>query len=114
MQENDDAERPGRESWMQGRMAFEDKIKRFSARVLAHAANGNVSFSEWEYYVDVEGMEAMKIVQVSVRPWRRGRSYASGFTINDLSSGSLFGSAYYRTVGVSAARSTRIRAKEVV
>lgn len=72
-QENDDAERAGREPWMRARLDFEDKIKKFNARVLASAANGDTSFSEWEYDVEVEGMGALRIAQVAVRRWKNGR-----------------------------------------
>lgn len=41
--------------------------------MLAHAANGDVSFSEWEYNIEIAGMGAMRIVQVSVRRWKDGR-----------------------------------------
>jgi ketosteroid isomerase-like protein len=72
-QENDDAERVGRDAWMRGRQELEKNIKKFDARVLAHAANGDTSFSEWEYNVEIEGMGPMKIVQVAVRRWRDGK-----------------------------------------
>jgi hypothetical protein len=48
-------------------------MKKFDARVLAHAANGDTSFAEWEMNVDMEGMGAFKVVQVSVRRWKDGR-----------------------------------------
>ncbi len=46
-QENDEPERVGREPWMRGRLEMEKSIKKYHAEVLAHAANGDVSFSEW-------------------------------------------------------------------
>ena len=58
---------------MQGRLALEKNIRKYEARVLAHAANGDTSFSEWAYNVEIEGMGAMNIVQVAVRRWRNGR-----------------------------------------
>jgi len=72
-QENDEPERKGREAWMQARLGMESSVKRFAAKVLANAANGHTSFSEWEYDVEVEGMGAMRIAQVAVRRWRDGR-----------------------------------------
>ncbi len=72
-QENDEPERLGRDTWMRARQEMEKNIKKFDARVLANAANGDVSFSEWEYSVEIEGMGAMKIVQVAVRRWKGGR-----------------------------------------
>jgi ketosteroid isomerase-like protein len=72
-QENDEPERKGRDAWMRARSDMEKNIKKFDARVLAHAANGNTSFSEWEYDFDIQGMGAMKISQVAVRRWKNGR-----------------------------------------
>jgi hypothetical protein len=72
-QENDDAERVGREPWMQLRLGFETKIKQFTARVLANAANGDTSFSEWEIDAEIEGMGAIHTIQVAVRRWKNGR-----------------------------------------
>lgn len=73
VQENDEPERVGREPWMRGRLAFEKQMKRYDARVLAHATNGDISFSEWRYDIEVEGMGAMSIAQVTVRRWKDGR-----------------------------------------
>ena len=72
-QENDEPERHGRDAWMTGRRELETKIKKFNARVLAHAANGDTSFSEWAYDVEIEGMGAFKTVQVAVRQWKNGK-----------------------------------------
>jgi len=72
-QENDEPERVGREEWMKARQDAEGSIKRFEARVLAHAAKGNTTFSEWEYVVELEGMGTLKIAQVAVRRWKDGR-----------------------------------------
>jgi hypothetical protein len=52
---------------------MEKSVKKFEARVLAHAANGDISFSEWEYNLELEGMAAMRIVQVAVRRWKDGK-----------------------------------------
>jgi hypothetical protein len=72
-QENDEPERVGRESWMRARQEMEKSIRKFHAKVLANAAEGNTSFSEWEYDLDLEGMGAMKMVQVAVRRWKDGK-----------------------------------------
>jgi ketosteroid isomerase-like protein len=72
-QENDEPERVGRDAWMRARQDLEKNIKRFSAHVLANAAHGDVSFSEWTFELEIEGMGAMKINQVSVRRWKEGR-----------------------------------------
>ena len=72
-QENDDAERHGRDPWMHGREEFAKNIERYDAKVLANAANGDVSFSEWAFDMEIKGMGAMKMVQVAVRRWRNGR-----------------------------------------
>jgi ketosteroid isomerase-like protein len=72
-QENDEPERIGRDAWMRGRQEMEKSIKKFNASVLAHAANGDTSFSEWRYDVDLEGMGPIKITQVAVRRWKDGK-----------------------------------------
>jgi hypothetical protein len=72
-QENDEPERVGRDPWMRARQDLEKKLKRFNARVLAHAANGDISFSEWEIDMEMEGMGPMKMVQVAVRQWKDGK-----------------------------------------
>jgi ketosteroid isomerase-like protein len=73
VQENDEPERKGREAWMRGREEMERNIKKFEAHVLAHAANGDISFSEWEYSVELEGMGPLRIAQVAVRRWKDGK-----------------------------------------
>jgi ketosteroid isomerase-like protein len=72
-QENDEPERVGRAAWLQARTQMEKMIKKFDAKVLAHAANGDVSLSEWEYNVELEGMGPIVMKQVAVRRWRDGR-----------------------------------------
>lgn len=72
-QENDEPERHGRAPWIQARQQMEKNLKKFSARVLSNAANGDVSFSEWEFDMELEGMGAMKMAQVAVRRWKNGR-----------------------------------------
>jgi ketosteroid isomerase-like protein len=72
-QENDEPERFGRESWMRDREQMGKNIRKFSARVLAHAAEGDTSFSEWEYDMELEGMGPIKMVQVAVRRWKDGK-----------------------------------------
>jgi ketosteroid isomerase-like protein len=72
-QENDEPERIGRDAWMSARQEMEKNIKKFDARVLANAANGDTSFSEWDYNIVLEGMGAMKIAQVAVRRWKDGK-----------------------------------------
>jgi ketosteroid isomerase-like protein len=72
-QENDEPERVGRDVWMRARQEMEKNITKFDARILAHAANGDTSFSEWEYNLDLAGMGAMRIVQVAVRRWKNGK-----------------------------------------
>jgi hypothetical protein len=72
-QENDEPERRGRDAWMRTRQEMEKQIKKFEARVLAHAANADTSFSEWDYNIELEGMGAMKIAQVAVRRWKDGK-----------------------------------------
>lgn len=72
-QENDEPERAGRDPWMRAREEAGKNIEKVQARVLSHAANGDVSFSEWQYDVSIKGMGPMKMVQVAVRRWQNGR-----------------------------------------
>jgi hypothetical protein len=72
-QENDEPERVGREAWMRARTEMEKSIRKFRAKVLANAAQGDTSFSEWQYDLELEGMGPMKISQVAVRRWKDGR-----------------------------------------
>src|SRR5207253_1439053 len=72
-QENDEAERVGRAPWMQARKDMEKSIRKFHAKVLATAVQGDTSFSEWEYDVEIEGMGPIAMAQVSVRRWKDGR-----------------------------------------
>jgi hypothetical protein len=52
---------------------MEKNIQKFDAKVLAHAANGDTSFSEWEYNLELAGVGAIKMIQVSVRRWKDGK-----------------------------------------
>lgn len=72
-QENEEPERVGRDAWVQARQQMESSTKQFSARVLANAANGDTSFSEWVYDIELEGMGAMHIAQAAVRRWKDGK-----------------------------------------
>lgn len=72
-QENDEPERVGRDPWIRARQEMEKNTKKFNARVLAHAANGDTSLSGWEYNIELEGMGELKIAQVAVRRWRDGK-----------------------------------------
>ena len=72
-QENDEPERLGLEPWILARREVAKLTRKFSARILSHAANGDVTFSEWEYKMDLEGMGAMVIAQVAVRRWKDGK-----------------------------------------
>src|SRR5215204_6169936 len=55
-QENDEPERAGRDPWMRAREEAGKNIEKVQARVLSHAVNGDVSFSEWEYDLSIKGM----------------------------------------------------------
>ena len=72
-QENDEPERVGREEWMNTRMEAEKNMKDFQATLLAHAANESVSFSEWLFLVEMEGLGRFTVSQVAVRRWKNGR-----------------------------------------
>jgi hypothetical protein len=72
-QENEGPERHGRDAWLRARQDMERGMRKFNARMLANAASGDTSFSEWVYDVELEGMGAMHVAQVAVRHWKDGR-----------------------------------------
>lgn len=71
-QENDEPERHGRAEWVRARQEMEKNIVKFDARVLANAVLGDVSFSEWEYHMEFQGGNTMRLAQVAVRRWKDG------------------------------------------
>lgn len=72
-QENDEAERPGRAAWIAGFTEMSKNIESYTSRLIANAASGDVSFSEWENEMTFTGGAPMKIAQVAVRQWKDGR-----------------------------------------
>ena len=72
-QENNEPERHGRDEWMRGFVELAKNIESGNARVIANAANGDVSFSEWENEFVIKGVGPVTMVQVAVRHWRNGR-----------------------------------------
>ena len=72
-QENDEPELRGRDEWMRAREAWARNMERYEPRLLANAANGDVSFSEWELGVQMKGMGPTRQAQAVVRHWRNGR-----------------------------------------
>ncbi len=72
-QENDEPERHGREQWRAARAEMGKNIEKGDMKLLANAANGDVSFSEWDMTIEMKGMGTMRIQQVAVRRWKDGR-----------------------------------------
>jgi SnoaL-like domain len=72
-QENDGPELRGREEWMRTREAWARDMEHYEPRLLANAANGDVSFSEWELGLQLKGSSPTKQAQAVVRHWRNGR-----------------------------------------
>lgn len=72
-QENDEPELRGRERWMRARESVARNMDRYEPRLLANAANGDVSFSEWELRVQMKGAGPTKRTQAVVRHWKNGR-----------------------------------------
>ncbi len=54
-QENNDPERHGRDAWVRSFQEGMKNIEGGTARVIANAANGDVSFSEWENEFVIKG-----------------------------------------------------------
>ena len=72
-QENDELERTGRDEWLKERLEAEARMKTYKAKVLSHAANGDTSFAEWFFDIELEGLGEVTLYQVAVRRWKDGR-----------------------------------------
>jgi hypothetical protein len=74
MQENFDAPKVGKAKCREAEMEFFGKVEAFhGSKMPASAANGDVSFAEWEYDITFKGAPRMKMNQVSVRRWKDGK-----------------------------------------
>lgn len=74
MQENTDAEYRGKAFNRQRELDFFASVEAWhGGAVLASAASGDVSFSEWEMDVTLKGVGRIKMTQVAVRRWQDGK-----------------------------------------
>jgi hypothetical protein len=74
MQENTDAEYRGKDFNRQREKEFFATVEAFhGGRVVAAAAQGDTSFSEWEMEVTLKGVGRIAMNQVAVRRWRDGQ-----------------------------------------
>jgi hypothetical protein len=74
MQENSDAPFVGKDFNRKREVEFFSTVEAWhDGRVLASAANGDVSFSEWEMDVTLKGAGRIKMTQVAVRRWKNGK-----------------------------------------
>jgi ketosteroid isomerase-like protein len=74
MQENTDTEYRGKDFNRQREIDFFASVEAWhGGAVLAAAASGDVSFSEWEMEVTLKGVGRIKMTQVAVRRWKDGK-----------------------------------------
>ncbi len=74
MQENSDPEFRGKAFNRKREEDFFASVEAWhGGKVLAHAANGDVSFSEWEMEVSLKGVGRITMAQVAVRRWKNGK-----------------------------------------
>jgi ketosteroid isomerase-like protein len=74
MQENTDEPTRGKRANREREEAFFGKVESVhEVRVHAAAAEGDVSFSEWTFDVNLKGGQRVRLDQVSVRRWKDGR-----------------------------------------
>ncbi len=74
MQENRDPEYRGKDFNRKREQEFFASVEAWhGGRVLAHAAHGDVSFSEWEMEVSIKGVGRVNMAQVAVRYWKNGK-----------------------------------------
>ena len=74
MQENSDPEFRGKDLNRKRELEFFASVEAWhGGQVLAHAAHGDVSFSEWEMEVSLKGVGRIKMSQVAVRRWKNGK-----------------------------------------
>ena len=74
MQENSEPEYRGKAFNRQREIEFFQSVEAWhGGEVLASAANGEVSFSEWTMDVTLKGVGRITMAQVAVRRWKNGK-----------------------------------------
>jgi len=74
MQENSEPEYRGKAFNRQREIEFLQSVEAWhGGEVLASAANGDVSFSEWTMDVSLKGVGRITMAQVAVRRWKNGK-----------------------------------------
>ena len=83
MRENNEAPRVGKAVNREYEKQFVSAIEAFhGASITASAADGDVSFSEWDYDFTLKGSPRLQYSQVSVRRWRHGKVVDERFYYN--------------------------------
>jgi ketosteroid isomerase-like protein len=83
MQENAAPPTAGKEANRGREVQFVNSIEQFhGAKVLASAANGDTSFSEWEMDITFKGGHRAQLAQTAVRTWRDGKIARERFYYN--------------------------------
>jgi len=74
MQENNTPPTVGKAANRMREEEFVASVEEFhSAKLLASAVNGNVTFGEWEYDATYKGAGRFALTQVAVRRWANGK-----------------------------------------
>jgi hypothetical protein len=74
MQENTDPEYRGKDFNRKRELEFFSSVEAWhGGQVLASAASGDVSFSEWTMDVTLKGVGRITMAQVAVRRWKDGK-----------------------------------------
>jgi len=74
MQENSEPEFRGKDLNRKREQEFFASVEAWhGGEVLAHAAHGDVSFSEWTMDVSLKGVGRVQMAQVAVRRWKNGK-----------------------------------------
>jgi len=83
MQENTDAPFVGKDFNRKRELEFFSSIEVFhGAQVLANAAAGEVSYSEWTMDVTFKNGQRVQMAQVAVRRWKNGKVVHERFYYN--------------------------------
>ena len=83
MQENSDPPTEGKDANRKREIEFFSSVEQFhDGAVVAHAVNGDVSFTQWMMDISFKGGQRMKMEQVAVRNWKDGKVVNERFFYN--------------------------------
>jgi hypothetical protein len=83
MRENNEPPRVGKATNREYEQKFVAAIEAFhGVKLVAHAVEGDVSFSEWDYDFTLKGLPRLTYSQVTVRRWQHGKIVDERFYYN--------------------------------